>query len=286
MYDVIVTEVKKVSPSTEFVGLALEVPIGHFNYFSYFLNHSNHAPGVPLDWISYHHYGIPDQTKPIEQWSADMFSQLDIFLDTVKKAQQVRQQLSPQTKTTINEFGSILRKSATQPNPDPIPDIYWHMSSAVYAYGFVQFTLQGIEAVGMSQMVGFPTQYPSVSMVKWDNGGGNVRYWALKIIVEHFGLKQGARTVNLVQSVFDTKKDVFAQGFLVSELSAQLQRKVLLINKVATIQTVTLTGAKGGWIEYVDVSTGPYGQPKIDAVAADTFKIGGYAVAVLTLPPL
>ena len=39
----------------EFVALAEEDPT-RYSDFSYFLNASNHAPGTPLDYISYHRY--------------------------------------------------------------------------------------------------------------------------------------------------------------------------------------------------------------------------------------
>ena len=58
-YDAVVTEMHKVSPETKFVGLSLAMPSLNPKYFEYFLNHANHAPGVPLDYISYHFYAVP-----------------------------------------------------------------------------------------------------------------------------------------------------------------------------------------------------------------------------------
>jgi hypothetical protein len=281
MYDTIVMAVKKVTPNTQFVGLAMEAPIPHFHYFPYFLNHSNHQPGVPLDWISYHHYGIPNQTFPIDTYFDQMINQLEIFLETVRKVEVVRKQLSPQTKTTINEFGSILLKSATQPKPEPINDDYWIISGAVYAYGFIQMSIIGIDALGMSQMVGFPTQYPSVSMVNWNNGTGNARYQVLKLIVEHFDLQLGKRFVDIMDT--QSTGAIFAQGFLVTKATTK-QRKVLIINKQRTSKILNIQGAKGGVLSYVDLSTGPYGPSKTITLQADSFNLGGYGVGVVVLP--
>jgi hypothetical protein len=58
-YDVIVTAIHAVSPQTKYVGLALAMPSLRPAYFEYFLDHSNHRPGVPLDMISDHFYASP-----------------------------------------------------------------------------------------------------------------------------------------------------------------------------------------------------------------------------------
>ena len=55
LYDAIVTAVREVSPQTKFVGLAFG-NAAQLDYFRYFLDRANHAPGVPLDMISYHYY--------------------------------------------------------------------------------------------------------------------------------------------------------------------------------------------------------------------------------------
>jgi hypothetical protein len=57
-YDAIVTAIKKVSPKTKFVGMAI-VSYWSREWFEYFLNPANHKPGVPLDMISYHCYAGP-----------------------------------------------------------------------------------------------------------------------------------------------------------------------------------------------------------------------------------
>lgn len=38
----------------------------------------------------------------------------------------------------------------------------------------------------MSQMIGYPSQYPSVSMMDWDTGKPNSRYWVLYLLHETF----------------------------------------------------------------------------------------------------
>ncbi|MEJ7684540.1 MAG: hypothetical protein WKG06_43170 [Segetibacter sp.] len=58
MYDAIVSEMKKISPDTKFVGISVAYNKNP-EWFEYFLNPKNHKPGIPLDGISYHHYSTP-----------------------------------------------------------------------------------------------------------------------------------------------------------------------------------------------------------------------------------
>jgi len=72
----------------------------------YFLNHQNHKPGIPLDFVSYHFYAAPtpDQTPEILQYT--YWEQADHFLDVVGYIQNVRERLSPETGTIVDEIGS------------------------------------------------------------------------------------------------------------------------------------------------------------------------------------
>ena len=76
----------------KFVGMALAIPIEP-HYFEYFLDHKNHKPGVPLDFISYHFYAVPsvDETPEVEQFT--YFAQADGFLKTVRYIEAIRKRL-------------------------------------------------------------------------------------------------------------------------------------------------------------------------------------------------
>ena len=41
--------------------------------------------------------------------------------------------------------------------------------------------------IGESQLVGYPSQYPDVTMLDWNTGNGNARYWALKLLISSYG---------------------------------------------------------------------------------------------------
>src|SRR5215469_16133556 len=59
LYDALVTAMHQVQPDLKFVGMALAMPSLDPQFFEYFLEHKNHKPGIPLDFISYHFYATP-----------------------------------------------------------------------------------------------------------------------------------------------------------------------------------------------------------------------------------
>ena len=66
VYDAVVAAIRRVQPQVKFVGLALAIPSKRPRFFEYFLNPKNHAPGTPLDMISYHFYASPSPDLPPE----------------------------------------------------------------------------------------------------------------------------------------------------------------------------------------------------------------------------
>jgi hypothetical protein len=211
-----------------------------------------------------------------------LISIAETFVTFVSKIEVIRKKLSPETRTTINEFGVILHQDGMQPSPPPIPDMYWNACGAQYAYAFIRLSTLGIDALGMSQLVGYPSQFPSVSMLNWDNGAPNARYWVLDIIIRHFGLKNGKRDVHLMETTISDSRIVLAQSYVTTDSAGEF-RKILLVNKVASRVPVTVTGAAKATIEYHDVETGPYTPPKSRVLDDDSFLLGGLSVAVVTL---
>jgi hypothetical protein len=277
LYDAVVDAMRKVQPQTKFVGASLAFPSGNPAFFEYFLNHANHKPGIPLDFISYHFYAVPSPDETPETQEHTFFAQADGFLNVVRYVESIRQRLSPSTKTTINEIGAISAEDLTQGEPGyvfkPIPASYWGLVSAMYAYIFGQLSHIGVDVAGESQLVGYPTQFPSVSMVDWTDGRPNARYWVLKLLKEKFG--PGDKLV-------DTKVDnryVYALGAIKSDG----RRRILLVNKRNRPFEITVPGASGGQMDRVDQTTAL--QPPASArLSDDQVTLGGFAVAVVTLP--
>jgi len=281
IYDATVEAMRKVDPNMKFVGMALAMPGTNPQYFEYFLNPKNHKPGIPLDFISYHFYAVPtpDQGAEVQQYT--FFAQADGFLNTVRYIESIRKRLAPETRTTIDEIGAISAEDLSQGEPghvfQPIPSSYWSLTSALYAYIFGELNLMGIDVVGESQLVGYPTQFPSVSMVDWETGLPNPRLSTLKLLRENFGPGD---------TIVQQPADQFGHGhpylYCMPVVTRDHKYRVLLINKRNRPMSVTLKGAKGARVDYVDQTAG-LSSPATSTISGDTFELSGLAVAVVTL---
>ena len=285
LYDSVVEAKRRVQPGLKFVGVSLAQPSQKPEFFEYFLNPKNHKPGIPLDYISYHHYAVPapDHTPDVQQYT--FFAQADGFLNFVRGVEVTRKRLSPGTGTMINEIGAISADDVIQDQPghvsQPIPASYWNLAGAMYAYIFGELTRIGIEVAGESQLVGYPTQFPSVTMVDWGAGLPNARYRVLQLLKDHFG--PGDKLVDMERKGFPPSPSanfVYSHGVLTREGG---QRRLLLVNTRDRAFTVSLPGAKGGQVSYVD-QTSASAPPASRKVDSETLTLGGYAVAVVTLP--
>ncbi|MGH9327887.1 MAG: glycosyl hydrolase family 39 [Terriglobia bacterium] len=271
IYDAISGAIHKADPSIKFVGMALGGPSGEPRFVDYFLNHKNHKPGTPLDMISYHFYAHPSADESEGAWQYTFFTQASAFLNTVRYIQAIRKRLSPETRTDTDELGAIL--PGDPEGKESIPTFYWNLCSAMYAYLYGHLANLGVEVVGESQLVGYPTQFPSVSMVNWKTGQPNARFWTLKILKDNFG--PGDKLVRSEVSV----PHVYAQGFI----TQVGKHKVLLANERNRPFTMTIPNSAGGTEEYVDQTTGEQ-PPAFRHLSNDKMMLGGFGVAVITLP--
>jgi len=283
LYDAVVEAIHKVDPAMKFVGLALAgtsmVPLEKQQprFFEYFLDHKNHKPGIPMDMISYHFYATPGEDEPSYVQQFTVFNQADRFISLVKYVDFIRQRLSPQTQTTLDEIGIISADDSIQGQPGhiskPIPDSYWNLSAAMYAYIYNQVSYLGIEAAGMSSGLGYPnTYYPSVTMMDWNTGQPNARYWALKMLIDNAGPgdKHVATTVSL--------PFIEAQAYI----TPSHKHKVLLVNKRDRPCEVLIPGIKGATEQYVDQNTNSH--PAVSRIVeGGTLNLNGFEVCILTL---
>jgi len=269
LYDAVVNAIRKLSPETKFVGLALAFE-NNPNWFDFFLNYKNHKLGVPLDMISYHFYATNIFGQTIENMQYTYFERADGFIKNVRYIESIRKRLSPNTKTSINEVGTILFNQE-----DAIPNEYWNLSGALFAYLYIELSKLGIDIIGESQLVGYPTQFPSVSMINWTTGKPNARYWILKLLKDNFELGD-----SLLQSSIEgmESEDILAQGF-----KTKKGYKILIINKRNKEIKITLPEiAKGGMLKVVDVSTKD-NEPKEFIVDKTLITLQPFTVAVIKL---
>lgn len=272
LYDTVTAAIHKIDPGIKFVSGALAAPSVNPKFFEYFLNHQNHVAGTPLDMISYHFYAGPSPDQSLNNWQYTFFDQADRFLDTVRFIQAIRQRLSPETLTDTNELGCILPYDTEAHLVRPIPNGYWNLCGAMFAYLYVELAKQGIEVAGESQLVGYPTQFPSVSMVNWTTGQPNARFWVLKLLHDNFG--PGDKLVKTDGS----SEAVYAQGFV----TKSGQHKLLLINRRNRPATISLAGAAGSSEQYVNEQTAESGVGTA-RLARDETALGPFEVSVITL---
>ena len=272
LYDEIVSQIMRIAPHTEFVGLALSSSTTRpVDYVRYFLDPDNHRLGVPVHWISYHFYAIPS-IDTVAGWGPTAFPRVDAFLATVDRLAAIRAQLSPRTRTAVNEVGTVLRRAAVQPHPGAIPAAYWNFSAAIHAYVVAQLALRGIELVAASQLIGNPGQYPSATMLDWRTGRPNARFRVVQLLLEH--LRAGAALCPSRASL----ARVHGLGFR----TPGGDREVLLVNKGHRQLDVRLRGLKGAAIEVVDAGSAG-GPPRAAVARHDAFLLPGYAVAIARL---
>jgi hypothetical protein len=272
-YDLIVEGIHRVSPTTKFMGLALANPREHPEFFEYFLNHANHKPGTPLDYVSYHFYATPTRSQTIGDWQYTFFDQADGFLDTVRYVESIRKRLSPETKTDLDELGVILPTDNTAADSTPPPAGYYNLAGALYAYLYVQLSRLQIDIIGESQLVGYPTQYPSVSMMDWTNNKPNPRFWVLKLIKDNFHPGDSLVETGLSGAA---GSDVEAQGFV-----TPAGHKLLLINKRSHAIEVKLPDAQNAHVLAVDGTSGD--DPAHEVKVRDgTMTLEPFGVAVVS----
>lgn len=177
----------------EWMGMAL---MNHreWEWYEYFLNASNHAPGIPLQWVSFHFYAEAEsRTDPAAY--ANFFPSADSFVEEVQQIIKLRDKLAPGVKLDVDECGVILPDD-NSPTASEFPLTYWNAAAAMYGYLYGKLSVLGLDVLGESQLVGypqitlddgtvFPPQFPSVSMLNWTTGAETARYWALKILIDH-----------------------------------------------------------------------------------------------------
>jgi hypothetical protein len=272
LYDAIVPAVRRIIPDTKFIGLALADPVGRPEFFQYFLNPKNHKPAIPLDMISYHFYSqtAPDATPEVQQFT--IFEEADKFLTAVRYIESIRKELSPKTRTFINEIGSMLPEPQAPKLVAPIPDSYWNLSGAMWAYLYAHLASMGIDMAAGAELIDYPGQFASTTLLDWDTGRPNARYWVLKLLRDNF--LPGDK---LVETKLESPY-VFSQGFVTHDG----KRKILLVNKRDRTLEVSIPEGAGARVDTVDQTTG-LNPPATTQINSDVLTLRGLAVAVVTM---
>jgi hypothetical protein len=277
-YDIIAAAIHKVSPETKFMGIAMAMPGKQPEYFEYFLNPKNHKPGIPIDYVSYHFYASPTPGQTIDDWQYTFFDQADGFLDKVRYIESIRKRLSPNTKVDLDELGVILADGIGNPDGEvpykPYPKAYWNLAGSMYAYLYVELAKQGIDIIGESQLVGYPTQFPSVSMMDWETAKPNARFWVLKLLKDNFHPGDKLADTSIAGLV---SNDMTAQAF-----DTPQGKKLLVLNKRGkTIELTLPADAATATAVTVDEKSGE-GPARSAKIEGGKITLDPYAVTVLS----
>jgi len=279
LYDASVASVRKIAPDMKFMGPTLSNTVDLPQFVAYFFDPKNHQPGIPIDIVSYHFYAVTESDETPEIMQRTMFRQANQILTTVGYIEAFRKRFLPQAKTDITELGSILMPAeAADPHP-PIPASYWSLSGSVWAYIYGHLAAKGIDILTAAELIDYPGQFAGTTLVNWETGEPNARYWVIKLLHDNFGPGDKLIPPNKVDEIMqpDPAVQIYVQGFI----TPQGLRKVLLVNKRDRALDVSIAGAAGGEEQHVDQSTTTL--PIAHKLTDDTFHLPPSAVAVLTL---
>jgi hypothetical protein len=138
---------------------------------------------------------------------------------------------------------------------------------------------KGLIFLPPAELIDYPGQFAGTTLVNWETGEQNARYWVIKLLHDNFGPGDKLTAPNKVDELTqpDPAVQIYAQGFI----SPKGLRKVLLVNKRDCALDVAIAGAAGGEEEHVDQWT--TAQPMVHKLTADTVHLPPSAMAVLTL---
>lgn len=280
LYDAIVTAVRRVAPRMKFMGPAVGDATGRADYFAYFLDPRNHRAGTPIDMVSYHLFAIPDPDESINVQQYTFFRQADTFIATATYIDALRRRFVPTARTDADNIATMLPDPLAPTLAQPIPDDYWNLSGAVFAYLYGHLAVLGVDAVGASELIDFPGMAAASTLANWETGLPNARYWVLRLLRDNFGPGDqliGAFPYTVLQP--DPAPQLYSQGFIKPDGT----RRVLLVNKRNAPMTVAIAEAGGGYEQTVDHSTAAL--PARRLLTRDSIVLPAFAVSVVTLPP-
>jgi hypothetical protein len=286
IYDAVTGTIHKIDPTVQFFGPEIagaEVP-----WAKYFLNPKNHSPGaLPVQWFSFQNYVVA--TNDPTTWQAKFFTgqptsdtegaAAQAFAARMRQVLKIRDELSPKTKIIIDELGTF---NLIKPGEDACSAVepynaynprYWVAIGANWAANFITAEHLGFPIFSMSQLLGYPTQCLSITMVNWDTAHPNAHYWILKLINSNFG--PGDKLVRTQSS----SPDVVAQASITSS-----GRKVLLVNTSNRTVTVNLANTyteDGLRSETVDEASGEQ-PPKNKPLTGRQITLAPFAVAIVS----
>ena len=285
IYDAVVAAVKQVVPNMKFVGLADDdtVTVNVIpDRYPYFLDRSNHAGHAAVDAIAYHFYARPDWDESAEILQHTTFKEADQLLTAASYIEAIRRKFSPTTQTIVEELGGSFLPWAETPEQirrKPVDRAYWNLAGGMWAYLYGHLVNLGVEMIHGAELIDYPGQAASATLVDWDTGKPNARYWVLKLIHDNLGPgdKIIAQPAPDDSAAYPMTK-VYSQAFV----TPRGERKVLLVNKRDESGKINISGVARGTAQTVDQTT--VDGPVTRELLSDTVNLSGFAVTIVTLP--
>ena len=284
IYDAVTEAIHKIDPNVEFFGP--EVSGSEVPWAKYFLDKKNHKPGsLPITWFTFHNY-VNAKNDP-DTWHAKYFvdpapgptdgASARVLVDRIHQVLQLRDEMSPGTKVSVDEMGTFddiktTEEACRAPEPyNAFHPLYWNAIGANWAYLFITSEQLNMPLFSMSQMIGYPTQCPSISMFDKDTAKPNAHYWVLSLVNANFG--PGDKLVQTESSTEDLRAQAANTG---------KGKKLLLVNTTNTTMTVDLPAlGSSAAMDVVDQESGE-NAPRHQAVSGKTVQLAPFAVAVVS----
>ncbi len=286
IYDAVTEAIHKIDPAVQFFGP--EVSGAEVPWARYFLDPKNHKAGsLPVTWYTFHNY-VNAPNDPTT-WQTVYFTgpaktdtdgaSAKVFVGRIHEVLKIRDELSPNTKVSVDELGVFddvkTTEEACRANEpyQAYNPLYWNAIGANWAYIFITSEQLGLPLFSMSQMIGYPTQCPSISMFDKDTAKPNAHYWVLKLIASNFAPGDKLVTTKVSSS------DIEAQAAI-----TPVGRKVLLVNTSNHSISVNLAATFADAplnAEVVDQSSGE-DAPRQDHLEGSQISLAPFAVAIVS----
>jgi hypothetical protein len=277
-YDKVVEKIRALAPEMKFAGPAVSNPDSNVEFLDYFLNAAHHQPGIGIDMLTYHFYTLPDRDETLADMQHTIFEKVDALLAQARFVNVLRAKSYPHAKVAIDELGSMLTDPTAPRLTAPIPAAYWNLSAAMWAYAYGNLAALDVDVVSGAELIDYPGQVASASLVDWETGQPNARFLVLKLLRDNFQPGDALVTPNWQTQAIPGVREIYAQGFVAPSGT----RKLLLVNKRDRAVDVDVAEAAGGRQSTVDQST--VGEPATQALTSNAVHLGGFAVAVITFP--
>ena len=217
------------------------------SWAQYFLNTSNHAPGVFDDaasaLIGYHLYPTNGGYSPDPTTFSRLFDYAEEAIAKVAAVDAVIAAQSPHTLTALDETGTDMDNVLGAGAPPGNAPRYWVAAAGYWAYLFGRLAASSptVRVLGASQLMDAPGQEPSVTLVDWESGGGTARFWIVALFVRSFSDGDALLNTTVAPAAGgDAEGALDAQAFRAAGAPAGACGRLLLVNKRNARANVTL----------------------------------------------